>query len=131
MFYLDIYIKSLEYMQHIKLYENFDEDPNAEPEYDPVDKPETFILFVLSADGDFKGEVRDEDGKTICTVDESFIRDGIMQTESDLSGLRAYLVDKKKIREQDLLTQEGTQELGQEVKPNTGAETSTLQIRTI
>ena len=118
-------------MHYLKMFENFDEDPNAEPEYDVVDKPETFILFILSADGDFKGEVRDEDGKTICVVDQEFLDNDIMQAESDLTGLRTYLIDKKKIREHDLLTQEGTVELGQEATPNTGAETSTTQIRTI
>lgn len=118
-------------MQHIKLFENFDDDPNAEPAYDPVDKPNTFILFVLSDDGDFKAEVRDQDGKIICDVDESYIRDGIMQSESDLTGLRDHLIAKKKIRQQDILTQEGTPEQGQEVAPNTGNETSSLQIRTI
>ena len=118
-------------MLYMKTFENFDSDLNEEPEYDPVDKPDTFILFILSNDGAFDAEVRDQDGKSICKIDQEFIDNGIMQQESDLTGLRTYLIDKKKIRPQDILTQEGTQELGAEVTPNTGCETSALQIGTI
>lgn len=114
-------------MLYMKTFENFDQNIDGDEETEEnFDKPDTFVLFVLSDDGDFSAEVRDESGQTICKVDQSFLDNGIMQQESDLTGLRTYLVDKKKIRQQDLLTQEGTQELG-----HSGTNSASVQVGTI
>jgi len=95
-------------MQYLKTFESFEEDPDENPLHKPENKPQTYIFFTRSEEGeDLVGAVEDEDGKTICEVDQTFLDNGIMQTAMDVSGLRAYLTDKKKIKEQDILTVDG------------------------
>lgn len=109
----------------------FDEDPDENEMNDPNNIPDTYVLFIRSKEGDdLAGEVRNEDGKIICNVDQGFIDDGVMQHPKDLSGLREYLTDKKKMKEQDILNINGEAD-SQEVQINNRYNPNTLPIRTI
>lgn len=111
-------------MRHIKLFEEFDMAPRE-------DKPGSFVLIVRSGEGqDLEAEVRDEDGKSICVLDQGFLDDGVMQHANDVSGLREYLIGKKKMKQQDVLTVDGVSSPGEEMQATTGHSVSQLSIPT-
>lgn len=118
-------------MRHIKLFEDFDQDPDLDPTVDQANKQKVYHLFILSKEGeDLDAEVRDEDGKSICKVDQEFLDDGRMQHENDISGLRDYLIDKKKIKQQDVVTlaDSGQHDTGEEMGSTSGHQIAQLTI---
>lgn len=78
-------------MEFIKTFESFDKQPKQ------------FLFYLLNDGPEFKAEVRDVDGKTIYTIDRKRLERGVMKSPSDLSGLRDYLISKKKIDQVDEL----------------------------
>lgn len=84
----------------LKTFENF-----QEPDMNNDDKSETYLYVIHNDDEhDFQAEVRSESGKCILDVDKKMMDDGHMDHKDDLSGLREYLIDKKKIRQHDEVT---------------------------
>ena len=51
-----------------------------------------------------------------------------MQHENDLSGLREYLTDKKKMKQQDILTLDGASANNQEMAATTAHDPNALPI---
>ena len=110
-------------MRHIKLFEDFDTD------FDMNNKPEVFVFIIHSGEGqELEAEVRNEDGKSIYTIEQKILDDGIMQHINDISGLREYLIDKKKINQQDILSIGNT--TTEEMQVTTGHNISQLTIPT-
>lgn len=104
-------------MQYIRTFESFDQSMSGR------EKPETFILFVRSAEGeDLEGDVQDPDGKVVLELGQSMIDDGVMQHAADVSGLREYMISKKKMRQQDELVPDGGMvgKLGREMQSSSG-----------
>lgn len=92
---------------HLKTFENFQEmelNPNKVSDL----KPAVYLYVITNENGqDFEAEVRDEAGRCILQIDADFIDKGNMDHKDDLSGLREYLISKKKIRQNDEVTPGG------------------------
>lgn len=90
----------------LKTFESYmHEDYDAQPQGDQQQSNgKVYYLFVFDPSPDsFSGEVRDADGKCIMTLDAKTFDDGAMQHADDLTGLRAFLIGKKKLGELDVV----------------------------
>jgi len=84
--------KETRQVMKIKMFEEFDQVPKR------------FLFYVLDPGVEFKGEVRDEDGKVIYEVTREKIEEkGVMNNATDLSTLREYLIKRKKMAQIDEL----------------------------
>jgi hypothetical protein len=80
-------------MNHIKTFENFDQQPKR-------------YLFYITKESatEFEAEVKTEDGSVIYKLDKDKIEKKKLMTNSDdMTTLRAYLIKIKKLGEQDEL----------------------------
>lgn len=53
--------------------------------------------------GEFRADVRDESGATICQIDGEFFHDGFMKHKNDMRGLCDYLAELGLMRTSDRL----------------------------
>lgn len=89
---------------HIKTFESFVWEDYDGDGANPGGK--TYLFVVTNDTGnpdDFEAEVREQEGKVIYKVTAKDMSAGAMQHPSDMTGLRKYLIEKKRIKELDVI----------------------------
>lgn len=95
-------------MQHLMTFENYGFNATIDPDHDEKIKSNIHILYVYcSLPGALKGSVRGQDGSNIIDIDQSFIDKEIMHSWNDVTGLREYLIKRKKIKPTDIINIDG------------------------
>jgi hypothetical protein len=85
-------------MKRLKTFESFIVENFADPYPEKTGgSGNTYYLYMFDSSTEgFSGEVRDGDGKCVFTITPKILEDGGMSTPDDVTGLRKYLIEKKK-----------------------------------
>lgn len=92
-------------MKRLKTFESFTVENFNDPDLEKTGgSGNTFQLYMfdVSPEG-FSGEVRDGDGKCVYTITPKTMEEGGMSTPDDVTGLRKFLIEKKKMAETDVI----------------------------
>jgi len=90
-------------MRNIRTFESFiNEEEDADILFTGAGKNYALYMFDTSVEN-FSGEVRDEDGQCVYKIDKKTLESGAMQTPDDVTGLRKFMIEKKKIGETDVI----------------------------
>lgn len=91
-------------MKRIKTFESFAMENFDDPDSSFVADGSTYQLYMFDQTVEnFSGEVRSPDGQCVYTIDKKTLDDGAMQTAEDITGLRKFLIEKKKLKETDVI----------------------------
>lgn len=92
-------------MKRLKTFESFTVENFADPDLEKTaGSGNTYHLYMFdNSTENFSGEVRDGDGKCVFSVTPKILEDGGMSTPDDVTGLRKYLIEKKKMSETDVI----------------------------